>query len=84
VHQGRLLLERLPDGSLRARHADGSEYGSAVEPHALDLRAKVFSALRNMGFREGEVRTAMEQARSDGDFAQVLKEALARLRPARR
>jgi hypothetical protein len=43
------------------------------------VHAKVFSALRNMGFREGEARAALEQTQSSGEFAEVLKGALARL-----
>jgi hypothetical protein len=86
AHRGTLLLERLPDGSLRARHADGSDYGAAVNPHSLDLRTKVFSALRNMGFREAEARAAIELVRCTRSvsFAELLREALGRLHRAQR
>jgi len=52
------------------------------------LQAKVFSGLRNLGFREGEVRSVMAQLReleqlTDAAPAQWLREALRRLHPAR-
>jgi hypothetical protein len=85
AHRGELLLDRLPDGTLRARHADGSEYGADVNPHVVDLSAKVFSALRNMGFREAEARAALDRVRvtSDRSFTDYLKATLAKLHRAR-
>jgi hypothetical protein len=84
AHRGVLLLDRSEDGALRVRHADGTEYGRSVQPQALELRAKVFSALRHLGFREGEVRTALEQLRREPaeqtSFDGLLREALDRLR----
>ena len=73
---------------MRARHADGSEYGQSVQPRALDTWAKVFSALRNLGFREGQMRAAFQQLRDkhslqDASFDQLLREALAQLRALR-
>jgi hypothetical protein len=87
THRGKLALERTADGKLRARHADGTEYGGEVKPQVLDVRAKVFSALRHLGFREGESRAALEQLRRDAGFEQssfddLLRAALARLRPS--
>jgi Holliday junction resolvasome RuvABC DNA-binding subunit len=32
-----------------------------VKPQALEVCAKVFSALRHLGFREAQVRAALEQ-----------------------
>ena len=88
AHRGDLLLERDPGGALRARHADGSAYGQSVQPRALDTWAKVFSALRNLGFREGQIRAAFQQLRDksslqDPSFDQLLREALAQLRALR-
>jgi hypothetical protein len=85
AHRGVILLERSEDGVLRVRHADGTEYGRGVKPQALELRAKVFSALRRLGFREGEVRTALDQLRREptaeqASFDGLLREALDRLR----
>jgi len=36
-----------------------------VTPQVLEIRAKVFSALRHLGFREGAVRAAMEPLRGE-------------------
>jgi hypothetical protein len=87
VHRGQLLLERSSVGALRVRHADGSEYGSVTAPQALQTHAKVFSALRNLGFREGEVRAAFRQLETESalgepTFDRLLRAALAQLRPA--
>jgi hypothetical protein len=41
------------------RHADGSVYGRTASPHAIDAQAKVFSALRNLGFREREIHAVL-------------------------
>ena len=81
------MLDRTEAGALRVRHADGSEYGAHVQPRALELRAKVFSALRNLRFREAMVRAALEQLEREPatelpSFDGLLRAALARLRPA--
>jgi len=86
AHRGQITVERRESGEIRVRHADGTEYGRKLQPQRLELRAKVFSALRNLGFREAQVRAALEplpreptvgQASFDG----LLRAALARLRP---
>jgi hypothetical protein len=94
AHRGEILrrsarsrkpIERSTSGTLRVRHADGSAYGQCVNPRALELRAQVFSALRQLGFREGEVRTALqslhtERGNEPASFAELLRAALALLR----
>jgi hypothetical protein len=87
AHRGRLLIDGNQPDSLRFRHADGSQYGRTVQPQALEIRAKVFSALRNLGFREGEVRAALDSlskqsARQVASFDQLLREALAEIHPS--
>ena len=72
--------------TIRVRHADGSEYGRSVKPQALEVCAKVFSALRHLGFREAQVRAALEQLQREpalvqASFDGLLREALARLCP---
>jgi Holliday junction resolvasome RuvABC DNA-binding subunit len=49
------------------------------------MHAEAFRALRTLGFREGEVRGALERVRTVGDSSteQVLREALAVLTAAR-
>jgi 5-methylcytosine-specific restriction endonuclease McrA len=87
AHRGKLLIDCNQPHSLRFRHADGSEYGRAMQPQALEIQAKVFSALRNLGFREGEVRAVLSGLRNPStqpvtSFDPLLREALAKLRPS--
>lgn len=44
------------------RHADGTGYGGRPDAAAADAGAKVFQALRSLGFKEGEARWALAQA----------------------
>lgn len=90
AHRGQLLLDRNADGTLRACHANGSDYGRVApsQTQALETLAKIFSGLRNLGFREGEVRAVLRSLQTEGGlrdatFDLLLREALARLRPAR-
>jgi hypothetical protein len=85
AHRGKITIDRSEAGALRVRHADGTEYGRSVKPQALEVRAKVFSALRHLGFREAQARAALEQLQREPALAQasfdgLLREALARLR----
>jgi hypothetical protein len=87
VHQGSLLIEKDATGGVRFRHADGNAYGHVPEPQTLEIQAKLFSVLRGLGFREGEVRavlTALRQdnALRDASIEHLLREALRRIRPA--
>jgi hypothetical protein len=85
VHRGVLLI----DGSasmVRFRHADGSQYGEPFAPRAIDAQAKVFSALRGLGFAERQVRAVLAELRTHEDFREasterLLREALRRLAP---
>ncbi len=46
------------------RHADGRPYGARPDAARADGLAKVFSALKYMGFKEKECRTALDAVRS--------------------
>jgi Holliday junction resolvasome RuvABC DNA-binding subunit len=86
AHRGAITIDRNERGALRVRHADGSEYGRSVKPQALEVCAKVFSALRHLGFREAQIRAALEQLQREPALAQasfdgLFREALARLCP---
>lgn len=85
VHRGELLMDNIAPGQRRCRHADGSEYGSAVGPGPADANAKLFSALRQLGFREREVHAVLSELRADtalrdAPLEQLLREALCRIR----
>jgi hypothetical protein len=87
AHGGQLVIEGTAT-TVRVRHADGTEYGRAVRPQPLDAQTKVFSALRGLGFREGEVRAVLAQLLTEDELAaatteQWLRAALARLTSSR-
>jgi hypothetical protein len=89
VHLGELLIEGCSGSTLTFRHADGTPYGHRLDPRAIDVHAKVFSALRNLGFTEREARTVMDRLREEGssrslDVQGVLRVALQRLAPPAR
>jgi hypothetical protein len=89
VHRGELLIEREHDGTLRFRHADGAPYGNPMAPQRIDAHAKVFSALRHLGFREAEVKAVLTELRGDAALADatvehLLREALCRIKPITR
>ena len=88
THQGTLLIDRDASGVVRFCHADGTPYGQALEPQTLDIQAKLFSALRNMGFKEGEVRAVLADVRKadalrGASMQDLLRETLRRIRPRR-
>jgi Holliday junction resolvasome RuvABC DNA-binding subunit len=81
AHRGELLIDRNLDGTPVFRHADGSAYGSPAAPRHIDAHAKVFSALRHLGFRDGEVKTVLSELRRDAELdgttvERLLREAL--------
>jgi hypothetical protein len=89
AHRGELLIDRERDGSFSFRHADGAAYGDPLMPRRIDAHAKVFSALRHLGFRESEVKTVLSELRADAELGEVsveqlLHEALCRIRPTAR
>jgi len=68
AHRGQLVIEREHAGSLRFRHADGATYGDPITPRLVDAHAKVFSALRHLGFRETEVKRVLSELRADAEL----------------
>jgi hypothetical protein len=85
AHRGHLVIEYDAHVGVRFRHADGTDYGQGLQPRALDIQAKIFSALRGLGFREREVRAVLEELRQDPELRDasiecLLREALRRIR----
>jgi hypothetical protein len=85
VHRGQLLIEREHDGALIFRHTDGVAYRNPTDPRLIDAHSKVSSALRHLGFREGEVKTVLSELRADPELdgasvERLLREALCRIR----
>jgi HNH endonuclease len=86
THRGELIIENTPD-AITFQHADGTPYGEAVSASSIDAHAKVFGALRNLGFRERDVRAVLGELRKDPNLRDastehLLREALTRIRPA--
>ena len=84
AHRGELVVAGRVSTSVRFRHADGSDYGQAVEPRVAEIQAKAFAALRGLGFREIEVRRALADSCKRGDdrvtnIERVVRDALAKL-----
>jgi hypothetical protein len=75
LHRGELAVEGDAGAGVRFRHADGTPYGEPVEPRALDAQAKIFAALRGLGFREGEIRRALAELRAEGALRGATAEA---------
>jgi len=84
AHRGRLVIEGDAHMGVRFRHGDGTEYGQTPQPQALDVSAKLFSALRGLGFREREVRAVLAELRQDNGLrdasvSHLLRESLRRI-----
>jgi hypothetical protein len=84
AHRGHLIIEGDAHMGVRFRHGDGTEYGQTLQPQALDVSAKLFSALRGLGFREREVRVVLDELRQDNDLcnaslSHLLRESLRRI-----
>ncbi len=82
VHRGELTMTGSVSRGVRFRHADGSAYGQAVKPQVAETQAKAFIGLKNLGFREGEIRRVLAELCGRGqepDTEGILRAALARL-----
>jgi hypothetical protein len=88
VHMGQLIIRRSSEGALGFQHADGTAYRQTLDPRAVDVHIKVFSALRNLGFTERDTRVVMARLRDEGtsdlDAQALLRLALQRLAPPAR
>src|SRR5690606_26215853 len=63
LHEGRLVVHGDLTTRLRFQHADGSSYGGPASPRVTDLWARVFQALRGLGFRASDAREAIDRVR---------------------
>jgi hypothetical protein len=78
-HRGQLIVEGRASTGFVFRHADGTSYGSVIAPRAIGAYEEVFLALRALGFREKEVRWALERVRAQMGPSHVTIEDLLRL-----
>jgi hypothetical protein len=86
-HEGRLIIEGDAVHGFRFYHADRTAYGATTAPGRTVAWADAFSMLRNLGYKEGEIRSALEAIRStvhvEADTEAVVRAALAELRTDR-
>jgi Holliday junction resolvasome RuvABC DNA-binding subunit len=71
--------------SVCATCGTGEQVAEPVKPRVVDAHAKVFSGLRNLGFREGQVRAVLTELLADEALRhaapeQLLREVLIRIR----
>jgi Holliday junction resolvasome RuvABC DNA-binding subunit len=68
---------------LSFHHADGTEYGGTVSMTDADVQTRAFRALRNLGFREREVRRSLAEVAAQlghvPELEATLRAALQRL-----
>lgn len=80
VHRGTLRIDGRVSTGVRFAHADGTPYGLAPSPERSHVGARVFAALRGLGFPEKVARKALDRglatlgASSDAD--ELLRAAL--------
>ena len=64
---------------VRFRGADGRDYGQELDPRVAEIRAKAFSALRRLGFREGDIRRVLAgSCAREANIERVVRDALAK------
>ncbi len=73
VHRGRLIVAGSASAGFTFQHADGSAYGSVAAPERADAAARVFVAMRGLGFKEKEARRAVDAASRGGAASSVEK-----------
>jgi len=76
LHRGDVAIEGTAPQALRFSHSDGTAYGATVAPHAAEVQANAFRALRGMGFGEAEARQAVLRTASKGPEPPSVESAL--------
>jgi hypothetical protein len=69
-HRGQLIIDGCAPKGFTFRHADGARYGGDIDPLVAAVHEEAFRALRSLGFRERETRSALERIR--GAFSEPL------------
>ena len=81
VHRGFLIIEGRPSMGLEFFHADGSPYGGDASPAAIEAHGAAYHALKGLGFRESDIRRALDHVRAgpkpEAPLDEVLRAALA-------
>jgi hypothetical protein len=87
-HDGRLIIEGDPEIGFRFFHADRTPYGSVTASGSTIAWGDAFCALKNLGYKEGESRAALEAVRPklhvEADTQTIIRAALRHLARGRR
>lgn len=83
-HDGRLVIEGDADAGFVFYHGNRTPYGSTTAPESTMAWADAFTGMKNLGFKEGQARRALEAARPhvapEADTETILRAALRQLR----
>jgi 5-methylcytosine-specific restriction endonuclease McrA len=81
IHRGELSTDGTASNGLTFLHADGTPYGGAPSPCGSEFRAKAYSALTGMGYRETEAKRALAKipANSSVSLEQLIRLTLREL-----
>ncbi|MBN4050408.1 hypothetical protein JYT28_01530, partial [Desulfobulbus sp. AH-315-M07] len=60
THGGTLSIDGTASSGFTFRHADGTPYGEALRPAAIDVAKQAFGALTQMGFKETQARKLID------------------------
>jgi hypothetical protein len=71
VHAGTLCIEGSSGEGFTFRHADGTPYGEALRPAAVDVAQRVFGALTHLGFKQTEARQLVDAVIRKGAPAEM-------------
>jgi HNH endonuclease len=88
AHRGELRTDLQNDGTVIFRHADGAAYGRDVNARVVDAQGRVYSGLRNLGFRERDIKPVLVELLANAELRdatpeRLLREALRRIRITR-
>jgi hypothetical protein len=75
-HRGLLVIEGETEQAARFSHADGTVYGEAPRPAAVQANTAAHAALRSLGFTETESRDALAAARAHVGVAASTEELI--------
>jgi hypothetical protein len=86
LHAGKVSVEGTPSRGLTFLHADGTAYGHPLSPASVDVRAKAYRALMELGFRESETKRALARVplQPDVTLEALVRQTLRELAPDRR
>lgn len=60
AHAGQLVIDGTASGGFTFHHADGTSYGDALSPPAIELAQQAWAALVAMGFKQSQARTLVD------------------------